>query len=105
MNFTLRTIPSLKSLDFTAITDTEELANTDPFNPFYIMSRGSSLAEYTQRLGIWHMDNPNDFWCYVTNDETGIVAGTMAWNLNEKNKQWGDWTSYLYCISDGISTR
>jgi hypothetical protein len=87
-SFSLRYVPCGTTHDFTAIAVTEELAYTQPYNTFYEILRGDSVVDFAARQAAWHIADPTSFWCYVVDEETGVVAGAMGWNLNEKCPDW-----------------
>ena len=86
MPFTLHKVPSTHEL--TAVVSTEELAYTSPFNAFYEILRGTDPKEWAARQGLWHSHDPSSIWCYVVDDDTGVVAGAMGCNLYEENPDW-----------------
>ncbi|EHK96426.1 Acyl-CoA N-acyltransferases (Nat) [Glarea lozoyensis ATCC 20868] len=88
MPLSLHIIPSHTPHDFTPITTTEDLAYRSPYNTFYELLRGSSLADFTTRQAAAHVGDPSSFWCYVVDDATGVVAGAMGWNLHEEVVDW-----------------
>jgi hypothetical protein len=87
-SFTLHYVRSGTAHDFTAIAVTEELAYTQPYNSFYEILRGDSIVDFAARQAAGHVADPTSFWCYVVDDETGIVAGAMGWNLHENCPDW-----------------
>ena len=103
MRLSLHEVPTGVFHDFAAIAATEELAYTSPFNAFYEILRGDSLQDFTARQAASHVADPSSTWCYVVDDDTGLVAGAMQWNLHEEYINWKKVELKAEWISEGES--
>ena len=71
--------------EFGPIVLVQKKAYSTPFNAFWEMLEGKSLDDFDARQKLWHHHDPTSHWIYVTDENTGKVAGAMQWNIIERN--------------------